>query len=81
VSVRVARSRAVVAAGYRPAAVARVAGVSRQALYRPINRRPATAGPGRGRPGDEAIVEVAKAHPTDGPGWSPPWPVDRWVSR
>ena len=35
VSVRVARSRAVVAAGYRPAVVARVAGVSRQALYRP----------------------------------------------
>jgi putative transposase len=66
VSVRVARSRAVVAAGYRPAVVARVAGVSRQALYRPLNRRPATTGPGRGRPGDEAIVEVAKAHPTDG---------------
>jgi len=24
------------------------------------------AGPGRGRPGDEAIVEVAKQNPTDG---------------
>ena len=66
VSVRVARSRAVVAAGYRPAAVTRVAGVSRQALYRRSRRRPAAAGPGAGRPGDKQIVEVAKAHPTDG---------------
>jgi putative transposase len=66
VSVRVARSRAVVAAGRKPTVVARVAGVSRQALYRPISRRPATAGPGPGRPGDEQIVEVAKANPTDG---------------
>jgi putative transposase len=40
--------------------------VSRQALYRPISRRPVGAGPGRGRPGDAAIVEVAKANPTDG---------------
>jgi putative transposase len=69
VSVRVARSRAVAAAGYRPAVIARVAGVSRQALYRPLRRRPAAAGPGdqgSGRPGDERIVEVAKANPTDG---------------
>jgi putative transposase len=66
VSERVTRSRALVGRGYRPTTVARVLQVSRQALYRPINRRPATAGPGRGRPGDEQIVEVAKAHPTDG---------------
>jgi putative transposase len=69
VSVRVARSRAVVAAGYRPAVVARVAQISRQALYRRRRRRPPGAGPGgpdAGRPGDEAIVEVAKANPTDG---------------
>jgi putative transposase len=46
--------------------VARVAGISRQAIYRPISCRPAAAGPGRGRPGDEAIVEVARANPTDG---------------
>lgn len=65
-SVRVARSRAVVAAGRTPTVVARVAGVSRQALYRPISRRPAAAGPGRGRAGDERIVEVAREHPTDG---------------
>lgn len=65
-SVRVSRARAVVATGRRPAVVARVAGISRQAIYRPISTRPAAAGPGAGRPGDEAIVEVAKANPTDG---------------
>jgi putative transposase len=64
--VRVARSRAVVAAGYRPAVVARVAGVSGQALYRRLGRRPIAAGPGPGRPGDPAILEVAQANPTDG---------------
>jgi putative transposase len=63
--VRVARSRAVVAGGYRPAVVACVAGVSRQALYRRSSRRPARAGPGR-PVDDAAIVEVAKANPTDG---------------
>jgi putative transposase len=46
--------------------VARVAGISRQAIYRPMSRRPVEASPGRGRPGDHAIVEVAKANPTDG---------------
>ncbi|UQX87650.1 IS3 family transposase [Jatrophihabitans telluris] len=44
----------------------RVLQVSRQSVYRPISRRPAGAGPGRGRADDEAIVEVAKANPTDG---------------
>ena len=63
---RVARSRAVVAAGYRPAVVARVAGISRQALYRRRNRCPTTAGPGGIDPDDQVIVEVAKANPTDG---------------
>jgi len=66
VSTRVSRARAVVATGRKPAVVARVARVSRQALYRPIKRRPAGAGPGRGRPGDAAIVEVARANPVDG---------------
>lgn len=66
-SVRVSRARAVVALGRRPTVVARVAGISRQAIYRPISTRPLAAGPGgRGRPGDEAIVEVARANPTDG---------------
>ena len=63
---RVARSRAVVAAGYRPAVVARVAGISRQALYRRRSRRPTAAGPGGIDPGDQLIVEIAKANPTDG---------------
>jgi putative transposase len=66
VSVRVSRARAVVAHGRRPAVVARVAGISRQAIYRPVSTRPVSAGPGAGRPGDDAIVEVAKANPTDG---------------
>jgi putative transposase len=66
VSVRVARSRVLVAAGRRPAVVARVAGVSRQAIYRKPNpRRPPRRRPPSG-PVDEAIVEVAKANPTDG---------------
>jgi putative transposase len=66
VSVRVARSRELVAAGRRPAVVARVAGVSRQAIYRkPKPRRPPQRRPPSG-PVDEAIVEVAKANPTDG---------------
>ncbi len=63
---RVARSRAVVAVGYRPAVVARVAGVSRQALYQHRIRRPTAAGPGAIGPDDQVIVEVAKANPTDG---------------
>ena len=46
--------------------MARVRQVSGQSVYRPIIRRPAGAGPGGGRPGDEGIVEVAKANPADG---------------
>lgn len=65
-SVRVSRARAVVATGRKPAVVARVAGISRQSIYRPISTRPVSAGPGRGRLGDAAIVEVARANPTDG---------------
>ena len=65
-SVRVARSRALVAAGHRPAVVARVAGISRQAVYRATAHRPVAAGPGRPSPDDQLIVEVAKANPTDG---------------
>ena len=64
---RVARSRELVAAGRRPAVVARVAGVSRQAIYRkPGAKRP----PQRRRPPqgivEEAIVAVARKYPTDG---------------
>ena len=65
-SVRVARSRELVAAGRRPAVVARVAGVSRQAIYRsPTPRRAPQRRPPSG-PVDEAIVEVARDNPTDG---------------
>lgn len=65
-SVRVSRARAVVATGRRPAVVACVAQVSRQALYGHRARRPCKAGAGQGRVGDERVVEVAKRHPTDG---------------
>src|SRR5207249_8054352 len=63
---RVARSRELVAKGRRPATVARVMGVSRQAIYRSKRSRPAAAGPGRAGPEDAAIVGVARANPTDG---------------
>jgi putative transposase len=46
--------------------VARVVSISRQAIYPPISTRPPSAGPGRRRVGDDCIVEVAKANPTDG---------------
>ena len=63
---RVARSRELVAAGRRPAVVARVAGVSRAAIYhRPKPRRPPQRRP-PSEPVEQAIVEVAGANPTDG---------------
>jgi putative transposase len=66
VSVRVARSRRLVAEGYPLATVARVMQISRQALYRtPIPRRP----PQRRPPVDAVeavIVEEALANQTDG---------------
>jgi putative transposase len=65
-SVRVARSRDLVAEGYPLAAVARTAGISRQALYRVP--RPRTA-PQRRPVSDrveQAIVEEAIANQTDG---------------
>ena len=60
------RARTEVAHGRRPTIVARVAGVSRQAVYRAPRRRPPDAGPGEPDEGDAAIVEIAKAHSTDG---------------
>jgi putative transposase len=66
VSERVARSRELVARGFRVATVARVMRISRQALYRvPAPRRP----PQRRPPADAveaAIVEEALANQTDG---------------
>jgi putative transposase len=68
VSARVARSRELVARGGKPAVVARVLQISRQAIYRTPTRRPAKAraqGP-PADPVDRAIVEVALANQTDG---------------
>ena len=62
---RVARSRKLVAQGRPAAVVARVAGISRQAIY----RRPKRPAPGQRRPLDDVdrkVLEVAKHNPTDG---------------
>jgi putative transposase len=63
---RVARSRELVAEGYSPSVVARVARISRQALYRvPTPRRlPQRRSPKD--PVETAIVEEAMANQTDG---------------
>jgi putative transposase len=66
VSVRVARSRELVAKGYALATVARTLQVTRQAIYRTPKPRSA---PQRRPPVDEverSIVEVARENPTDG---------------
>jgi putative transposase len=65
VSVRVARSRELVAQGRPAALVARVAGISRQAIY----RRPSRPPPSQRRPlgvTDRVVLQVARANPTDG---------------
>ena len=62
---RVARSRELVAQGRPAAVVARVAGISRQAIYRRPKRPPT----GQRRPLvaiDAAILGVARENPTDG---------------
>ncbi|MBA3332186.1 MAG: IS3 family transposase [Actinobacteria bacterium] len=65
-SVRVARSRELVARGFAVAAVARVMQISRQALYRsPTPRRPPQPRPPVD-PVEAAIVEEAMANQTDG---------------
>jgi putative transposase len=66
--VRVTRSRELVADGHSPSAVARVAQISRQAIYCVPNTRPPAARR-KGPPTDAveaAIVEVAEANQTDG---------------
>jgi putative transposase len=65
VSMRVARSRELVAQGRPAAVVARVAGISRQAMY----RRPVRPPKGQRRPLDDVdrvVLEVARENPTDG---------------
>ncbi len=62
---RVARSRELVAQGRPAAVVARVAGISRQAIYRRPKRPPT----GQRRPLDDVdrtVLEVASDNPTDG---------------
>jgi putative transposase len=65
---RVTRSRELVAAGYRPAAVARVAQISRQAIYKTAKPRRAPASPQKRSTDrvEQVIVEVAEQNPTDG---------------
>src|SRR3954469_8088022 len=65
VSMRVARSRELVAQGRPAALVARVAGIGRQAIY----RRPARPPKGQRRPldaTDRTVLGVAHGNPTDG---------------
>ena len=62
---RVARSRQLVAQGRPAAVVARVAGISRQAIYRRPKRPPA----GQRRPldpVDRVVLAIARSYPTDG---------------
>ena len=64
-SQRVARSRELVAQGRPAALVARVAGISRQAIY----RRPARPPKGQRRAldaTDRVVLDIARANPTDG---------------
>lgn len=88
---RVTRSRELVAEGYRPSAVAGVAQITRQAIYRTPKTRP--AGQARSAPPacevEAAIVELAEDNPTDGYRMVTAWvcrklgrPVNRkWVLR
>ena len=65
---RVTGSRELVAEGHSPSVVARMAQISRHAIYRTPKTRPA-ATRRSGSPADKveaAIVEVAKANQTDG---------------
>ena len=67
-SQRVAYARELVAAGHRPAVVARVLQISRQAIYR-VPRPRKSPDAARRPPVDDveaAIVEVAEQNPTDG---------------
>jgi putative transposase len=65
---RVTRSRELVAEGYRPSVVARVAQISRQAIYRTPRPRRAPVSPARSAADrvEAAIVAVAEQNPTDG---------------
>ena len=80
---RVAYARELAAAGHRPAVVARVLQISRQAIYRIPTTRPAAAG--RSRPPldnvDAAIVTVAEQAPRTATGSSLPGCLASWGGR
>jgi putative transposase len=78
VSERVAYARELVAAGHRPAVVARILQISRQAIYRVPRPRRTPSSPQRPPTGEveTAIVDVAIANPTDGYRM-----VTAWVRR
>jgi len=79
VTERVTYARELVADGHRPAVVARILQISRQAIYRIPKRTPPAGGPRSAPPADEAeaaIVEVAQDNPTDGYRM-----VTAWVRR
>ena len=63
---RVACSRELVAEGHSPSVVARVARISRQALYRVPRARRAPARRAPSDPVEQVIVAEALAHQTDG---------------
>ena len=63
---RVARSRDLVAEGHSPSVVARVAQISRQAIYRTARPRRSPQRQPVTDPVDVAIVETARSYPTDG---------------
>ena len=65
-TVRVARSRDLVAEGHAPSVVACVARISRQALYRTPKPRSAPQPRPPAGPVEQAIVELAEANQTDG---------------
>lgn len=64
-SERVARSRELVAQGRSPSLVARVAGISRQAIYS-IPKRPPKGQRRRLDAVDRVVLDVARQNPTDG---------------
>jgi putative transposase len=77
---RVARSRELVARGRPAALVARVAGISRQAIY----RRPARPPRGERRrvsATDRVVLEVARNNPTDGTRMVAAIAVETWARR
>jgi putative transposase len=78
VSERVTYARELVAAGHRPAVVARILTISRQAISRVPRPRRAPASPAKGSVDEveAAIVDVAIEHPTDGYRM-----VTAWVRR